>query len=125
MKNLKIAFFTSLIVFVFHYLAGIVFVHIMNPDGVVWMNPFLMFLFLFWVYFLIAFIYVIIINITKIDKWLIASILMLIALFGMYFPFIIEGTFIRNFMWRSVVLIIITIPILVFSSKFIQKKLDS
>lgn len=92
-----------------------------DPSGIIWLNPIGLFLMLYWVYFLIVVIYIYLIEKKQLNEWLTASVLMAISFVGMHLPFILESTFNVAFEWKSVMLLIATIPIMVFTNRLFDK----
>ncbi|ADR21742.1 hypothetical protein MATR_06250 [Marivirga tractuosa] len=122
MKNLKVAFFSSLIIFLCHYLFGVFYTSFIDRNGINWMNPFLMFLTFYWVYFSLTLLHIFLIKKTRMNNWIIAFSLMVLVFIGVYSPFILEGSFIKNFKWITVITLLITTPLLVYISNYFIKK---
>ncbi len=121
MKILKKSFYTSILIFISHFLIGLVYTILNDPSGIIWLNPFWLFLMLYWVYFIIVVIYIYLIEKKQLNEWLIAIVLMAISFVGMHLPFILESTFNDAFEWKSVNLLIATIPIMVFTNRLFDK----
>jgi hypothetical protein len=122
MKNLKIAFFSSLIIFLCHYLFGVFYTSIVDRNSINWMNPFLIFLTFYWIYFFLTLLYIFLIKKTGLNNWIIAFSLMVLVFLGIYSPFLLEGSFIKNFKWITVLTLLLTTPLLVFSSNYLIKQ---
>jgi len=125
MKQFKIVIILTLVTFIFHYFCGVIYVSIFKPTGIIWMNPFIVFLFFFWIYLLASYLFVYSVERFSLKSWLVATLLILFVFLVMYVPFFLDGTFKKVFRWISLVVLGSTIPLLTFLFEYLNKKFIS
>ncbi len=117
-KNFKVALLSSVTIFLFHYLFGVIYTYIIGSKGIHWMNPFLVFIIIGWIYILTNILYLYFSIRSNFNRWSVASTLIMLLFIGQYIPSIIDGTFERVFKWGNVLLFMVTIPMLIYVNNY-------